>query len=1133
MQCSKCGFENPEGMKFCGECGDPLKNLCPSCGFDNPHGFKFCGGCGISLLEATSTPINYTPAHLAQRIADEGEALETRAGPDGERKTITALFADIKGSMDLLETLDPEDARNIVDPALEIMMNAVHRYEGFVAQPTGDGIFALFGAPIAHEDHPQRALYAALLMQEEIKRYAEKLLLEKGINFLIRVGINTGDVLLRSIRKDDLHADYVPVGHSTSLAARMESLAAPGSIVVSDYTHRLTEGYFAFKSMGKAQIKGVSEPLEIYEVQGVGALRTRLQVAARRGLSRFVGRGDEMEGMKRSLELAESGKGQIVSVLGDPGVGKSRLFYEFRQVSGKGCLVLETFSISHGKAYPYLPLIDLLKNYFNVTPQDGERKRREKIGGKVLMLDRSLEDTLPYFFSLLEIEEEKDSLSQMDPQLKKKRTFDAIKSVLLRESLNQPLIIIFEDLHWLDGESQEFLNILVESVATAKLLLLVNYRPEYHHDWGSKTYYSQLRLDPLGKEEAVELLTALVGEEEDLAPLKRLILEKTEGNPFFMEEVVQTLSEEGILSGERGNYHIERSAEELHIPTTVQGVLASRIDRLESEEKEFLQTLSVMGKEFSFGILKRVVDRPEEELQRFLYRLQEGEFIYEQPAFPDPEYTFKHALTQEVSYNSLLEERRREVHGKTASAIEEIYNYNLEEHYSDLAHHYSRSGNAKKAVEYLGLAGEREVRRSANVEAIRHLTEALGFLNTLPETPKRDRQELDLQLNLGPALNVRYWGSPEVEKAYGRARELCEQLGETGKLSSALHGLASYHFTQLKFPLAREFAEQQLTASEKSQDSALILRAHQNFGAILGVMGELTSAQRHLQQGLDIYDPQKHRSLSYSYGSHPMISCLCFVSWFLWNMGYPDKARERIQEAMELARELSHPTSLLTTLWTNAYLYFWLKEEKIVEENSRAVIELSSEQGTPLFELWGRVFHGWVQTKRGQIEKGIAEIQQAIDTNLEAGSKNFNSANLAILADAYGEEDKIEEGIGVIDDALAFVEETEERYYESELYRLKGELLKASGSSSSSGSKKRSEVESEIEECFNKALEVARRQGAKSWELRAAMSMSRLWKELGKKEEARKLLGDVYNWFTEGFDTKDLKEAKALLKELG
>jgi class 3 adenylate cyclase len=509
----------------------------------------------------TSDPGRWTPPHLAERI-------RAASVTDGERKTITALFADLKGSTALIEGLDPEEARTLIDPALQLMMDAVHQYEGYVAQVLGDGIFALFGAPLAHEDHPQRAVYAALRMQELMRRYTDTLRAKGSPPLLMRVGINTGEVVVRSIRKEDLHTDYTPVGHSVHLAARMEQLANPGTIVVSSYTHRLTDGYFAFKDLGPTQIKGVEEPLNIYEVLSVGALRTRLEISAtRRGLTRFVGRQSEMEQLNKALEQAKAGQGQIVGVMGEPGLGKSRLFYEFVGAQHAApLLVLRAYSASHGKATAYLPVIELLKSYFHIESRDNERTRREKVTGKVLTLDRSLEDTLPYLFALLGIEEQPSPLAQMDPQIRRKRTFEALKKLFLRESLNQPLVLIFEDLHWIDGETQGFLDTLSESVASAKLLLLTNYRPEYRHEWGQKTYYTQLRLAPFGKAEAEEFLDFLLGgasaedsplparerarvrvETGALQQLKEIILAKTQGTPFFMEEIVQELIEQGVL----------------------------------------------------------------------------------------------------------------------------------------------------------------------------------------------------------------------------------------------------------------------------------------------------------------------------------------------------------------------------------------------------------------------------------------------------------------------------------------------------------------------------------------------------------------------------------------------------------
>ena len=708
--------------------------------------------------DVSRTPLAYTPKHLAEKI------LTSRAALEGERKQVTVLFADIKGSMAMLEDLDPEEARRIIDPALQLMMGAVHRYEGYVAQTMGDGILALFGAPIAHEDHPQRALYAALHMQEASHRYAEQLRQEHGINVQIRVGVNTGEVVVRAIRKDDLHIDYVPVGHTTGLAARMENLATPGAILVTEPTYRRTEGYFDFHALGTARVKGVSEPVPLYEVVGVSALRTRFQVAARRGLAPFVGRQLEFGQMQRALALVQEDQGQIVAIVGEPGVGKSRLVYEFKLSAPRQWLVLETFSVSHSKAFPYLPLIEMLKDYFAITLQDDERTRREKVGGKVLMLDRHLEDTLPSFFALLGITEATASFLQMDAQMRRRRTYDALKRLLVRESLNQPLLLVCEDLHWLDTETQAFLDVLVDSVATARILLLMNYRPEYQHTWGSKTYYTQMRLDPLGRAEAEELLTLLLGAGTDVQPLKSRILEQTEGNPFFIEETVQTLVEQHVLVGERGQYHLAQAPTALQIPPTVQGVLAARIDRLVAEDKELLQTLAVIGYTFSLRLIAYVVEHPEETLYRGLSHLQDAEFLYEQPAFPDPEYIFKHALTHDVAYTSLLIERRKVLHERTAQAIEALYSDRLEEHYGALAHHYSHSGNTVKAVTYLQLAGQQAAQRSAHVEAVAHLTRGIELLTTLPDTPERAQQELLLQTTLVTSLMAtKGWAAPEVE----------------------------------------------------------------------------------------------------------------------------------------------------------------------------------------------------------------------------------------------------------------------------------------------------------------------------------------------------------------------------------
>ncbi|MBI3801356.1 MAG: AAA family ATPase [Deltaproteobacteria bacterium] len=1092
--------------------------------------------------------------------------MEARGATDGERKTITALFADLKGSTALIEGLDPEEARAIIDPALQLMMDAVHRYEGYVAQALGDGIFALFGAPLAHEDHPQRALYAALRMQDEMRRYADTLRTKGYPPLLMRVGVNTGEVVVRSIRKDDLHTDYVPVGHSTNLAARMEQLAAPGSILVTEDTHKLTDGYFEFKALGKTQIKGVEAPLAVYEVLGAGPLRTRLQVSAHHGLTRFVGRQSELDQLQQALAQAKAGHGQIVGVMGEPGLGKSRLFYEFKFTSQSGCLILEAYSVSHGKASPYLPLIELLKNYFQMQPQDDERTRRQKVIGQVLELDRSLADTLPYLFALLSIEEQPSSLQQMDPQIRRRRIFEALKRLFLRESLNQPLLLIFEDLHWIDSETQGFLDTLSESVASTRILLLVNYRPEYRQEWGQKTYYTQLRLAPLGREEAEEFLDVLLGESSapqvgaaagrsgggtppPLYTLKQLILEKTAGTPFFMEEIVQELLEQGVLVRDAVGVRLRPGSSighvplptHLHIPPTVQGVLAARIDRLAPDEKTLLQQLAVIGREFPVSLLRQVIAQPEDELYRLLASLQHKEFLYEQSAFPEVEYTFKHALTQEVAYGTVLQERRKLLHERTAQALEALYAVSLDEHYRDLAHHYARSSNTQKAVDYLHLAGQQAVQRSASTDAVDHFTAALKLLETLPLSLERTQQELSLQIALGaPLLASQGLASSEAERAYRRARELCQQMGETALLSTVLWGLGVCSLQQGKIRAACEIAEQGLTLAQRGQDRASLMVAHSVLGTFLFFLGELSPARTHLEQGIALYDPQLHHSLAHHYWCDFGVLARGFVTQALRLLGYPDQALKRSREALTLAQELAHPQSLAFALYAAEVLHHFRRENERVQERAEAEVALAGEQGLPLWLAWGTMFRGWALAEQGEKEAGLVQLRQGFAAFRATGSGLLIPYCLCLLAETYGRVGQLEEGLSVLTEALAVVNSNEERWLEAEVYQLRGTLtLKQSGVQSPASNVPNTQhptpspqAEADAEACFLKAIEIARQQQAKSLELRATVSLARLWQQQGKQHTARQLLSDIYDWFTEGFDTKDLQEAKALLEAL-
>jgi class 3 adenylate cyclase/tetratricopeptide (TPR) repeat protein len=777
MKSPRCQHENRSGAKFCEECATPLARTCSNCGSQLSATAKFCPECAHPVAGATSpearfaSPQSYTPKHLAEKI------LTSKAALEGERKQVTVLFADLKGSMELLADRDPEEARKILDPVLERMIEAVHRYEGTVNQVMGDGIMALFGAPLAHEDHAVRACYAALGMQESVGRYAEDVFRRHGAPVEIRMGLNSGEVVVRAIGSD-LHMDYTAVGQTTHLAARMEQMARPGTILLAPETLALAEGFIQVTSRGPVPVKGLAAPIEIFELTGASPVRSRLHAAAARGLTRFVGRDAEIELLRQALGRAGEGHGQVVAIVGEPGVGKSRLVWEFTHSHcSQGWLVLETASVSYGKATTYLPVIEVLRSYFEIQPRDDSRKMREKVTRKLLSLDRALEPTLPAFLSLLDVPVEDLEWTKLDPSQRKRQTLDALKRLLVRESQEQPVLLVVEDLHWIDSETQAWLDLLVESVPTARLLLLVNYRSDYRHAWGGKTYYQQVRLDALPMASAEELLVALLGTGPDLKDLRRLLIDRTQGNPFFLEESVRTLVETGILAGAPGSYRLMKAPQSLEIPATAHAILAARIDRLEPDDKRLLQSASVIGKDVPLILLEAIAGSPPDELRQRLARLQAAEFLYEAQIFPEVEYTFKHALTHEVTYGAMLQGRRLELHGRIVAAIETFYGARLDEHVERLAHHAVRSELGERAVRYLRQAGLKAAARSALRDALSFFEQALGVLEALPESPSRLEQAFDIRLELRPAISNLGEVRPTLERLR-EAQTLAERLND-------------------------------------------------------------------------------------------------------------------------------------------------------------------------------------------------------------------------------------------------------------------------------------------------------------------------------------------------------------------
>src|SRR6266851_3998014 len=820
MRCRQCSTENPAGARFCNACGQPLAGAAPS-----------------------AAVVAYTPKHLAEKILTSKVALE------GERKHVTVLFADMKGSMELLADRDPEEARQLLDPVLERMMEAVHRYEGTVNQVMGDGIMALFGAPLAHEDHAVRACYAALRMQESVKRYGENVRRREGVLPQIRVGLNSGEVVVRSIGSD-LHMDYTAVGQTTHLAARMEQAAAPGSILIAAGTWQLAEGYVQVTPLGPLNVRGLGEPVAVYELNGAGPARSRFQALAGRGLTTFIGRTGEIERMNAALDQARSGTGQVVAVVGEPGIGKSRLLWEFTHASrAENYLILESGSASYDRTASYLPIVELLKRYFQIEGRDDKRSAREKVIGKVLSLDWALERSLPAFLALLDVPADGDQWIQLDPMERRERTLDGLKHLLLLESRVQPLLVVVEDLHWIDADSQAVLDTLVESLPSARLMLVVSYRPEYQHDWVNKPYYTRIGVDPLATPSAENLLHVLLGADAALDELKRLLIERTEGNPFFLEESVRTLVETNALAGERGRYRLVEPVSVLQVPASVHALLAARIDRLPDDEKRLLQSAAVVGLNVPFLLLQAIVEWDESDLRRALAHLQTAELLYETSLFPDLEYTFKHALTHEVTYGNLLRQQRRDLHARIVEVIERLHADRLPEHVDRLAYHALRGELWDKATMYLRERSMRAAARSAFAEALTSFEEALRALTHLPESREAKYRLAQVYFALGDLVRS---SSIFLETVQALADESIARRAPLPDFFAAWPrawlGLA---LSQLgRFTEALPHAEEALRIAVQAKHPHTVIESHGALGAVSLEQGDLQAALRVLEPSL-------------------------------------------------------------------------------------------------------------------------------------------------------------------------------------------------------------------------------------------------------------------------------------------
>ena len=1038
---------------------------------------------------AAWTPLTSTPSYLTEKI------LMSRSALEGERKQVTVLFADLKGSMELLAERDPEEARQLLDPVLERMMAAVHRYEGTVNQVMGDGIMALFGAPLAHEDHAARACYAALAMQEALQRYAEEVRRTQGLLVQMRVGLHSGEVVVRAIG-NDLHMDYSAVGQTTHLAARMEQLAAPGSVLLTAATLRLVEGLVRVQGLGPVPVKGLSEPVEVFELVGVTALRRRLQAAAARGLSPFVGRQSELEALRQALARAGADQGQVVALMGEPGVGKSRLVYEFLQSHHtQGWLRLESGSVSYGKATAYLPVCDLLKTYCHIEDRDDLRTVRAKITGQLLTLDDTLQDTVPAVLALFEALPADSPFLALDPLQRRGRTLEALKRVLLRESQVQPLLLVFEDLHWIDSETQAVLDSLVESLPTTRILLLINYRPEYQHGWGSKTCYTQLRLDPLPEASAEELLQALLGEDTSLEPLTRLLIARMQGNPFFLEESVRTLVETRVLVGERGAYHLTQPLDTLQVPATVQVLLAARIDRLLPEDERLLQTAAVIGTEVPWLLLQAIADTPDEALYRSLAQLQAAEFLYETSLFPERAYTFKHALTHEVAYGSLLHERRRALHARIVEALEALAGDRLDDQVELLAQHAQRGEVWQKVLVYGRQAGDKARTRSAYREAVVCYEQALAALEHLPDGRAATEQAIDLRLGLRPALNALGEAPGRMLDHLRSAETLAQTLGDQLRLARVYADMSTTFAATGDVDHAIVYGQRALAVAATLGHVGLQARALLDLGQAYFDAGDYPRAVENYEQNVETLQGDLLHERFGTNGSIAVAS-RAYLSYCRAELGAFTEGLTMAEEGLRIAETVNHPFSMIEACFGVSIVYRRQGDVHRAIPVLERAMGLCQDWHIPLFLPWLAIILGLAYALGGRVAAGLALVEQGVEQQVARGRPRQRARSIADLSEAYLLAGRLEDARQRAAQALDHARQYKQRGNQARALWLLGE---------STARHELPEVEP-AETHYRQALALAEELGMRPLQAHCHRGLGTLYAQTGQRELARTAL---------------------------
>ncbi len=1120
MECPRCHNANADGARFCGECGASLTRdvTCAGCGQANPVGQKYCNGCGQRLGESAGAaerdPRAYTPQDLAAKILQSKSALE------GERKQVTVLFADVKGSMELAERLDPEDWHRIMDRFFQLLAEGVHRFEGTVVQFTGDGVMALFGAPLAHEDHAQRACWAALHLAEELRRYAQQLRREGGLDFAVRLGLNSGEVVVGKIG-DDLRMDYTAQGHTVGLAQRMEQLAETGRIYLTEHTAALVSGLFGLEDLGHFTVKGASEPLRVYELAGPGQYRTRLDVARTRGFSRFVGRSDDMAALEAALAQALGGNGQVIGVVAEPGVGKSRLCYEFAvRCRARGLAVDEAHGVAHGKAIPFLPVIEYLRAYFGITERDADQATREKIAGKLLLLDPQFADSLPLLFDFLGVSDPERPAPRTDPEVRQRLLFAAMKRLVHARSRREPGVTVLEDLHWIDGGSEAFLENFVEAVAGTRTLVVVNFRPEYHAGWMQKSYYQQLPLAPLGAEASAELLHDVLGADPSLGGLADRIRQRTAGNPFFIEEIVQGLVEAGHLHGSKGAYRLATPAGDDALPGTVQAVLAARIDRLGEREKSVLQTAAVIGKQFTEPVLRHVAELAAAEVAAALDALARSEFLYEEALYPEAAYAFKHPLTQEVAYRSQLGARRAKVHAAVARTIATLYPEQLDQRAAELAYHWEAAGDVLEAARWHARAAEWTAVSDAR-EALRHWQRVRALLEPLPAAAAMCELGLRARtgiLSLGWRLGI---DEAEARALLAEGRALAGRTRAPHLLVQLTVAYAAIRVWDGGLDEALERSEEAARLADEAGETGSWLAARICLSYAYLLMGRLREALTAADEALALArgNPEAGTAVL---GIVPHVFFYLVRGEALMEMRRLDDSAATLGRGAELARELQAGELLG---WIQADLAELLARRgdmrEALDHASRA-LQLAETVGTSFSQLGARQQLGWVHVYDEQWRAAADSLGRALAVVRETRTgvplepwilAGLSRARLG-LGDGAGARVAAEESIAAA------------KRLGTRTYEMVGRLALANALTGTEGLAARQA----INDALDRATALVEETGARSWEPWIHVERAALARVRGDEVARERELGEARRLFTEMGATG---HAERVARELG